>query len=73
MGRKGLPGAPRIRFALIDHITSPTAVVLPVARLAAACRARGVLCMVDGAHAPGQLDLDLSAMPDVDWYVGNLQ
>ena len=56
-------GAPRIRFALIDHITSPTAVVMPVARLAAACRARGILCMIDGAHAPGQLELNLSAVP----------
>jgi isopenicillin-N epimerase len=44
--------------------------VLPIKRLAAVCRAAGVLVLVDGAHGPGQVGLDLPAM-GVDWYVGN--
>jgi isopenicillin-N epimerase len=63
-----------VRFALIDHITSPTAIVMPAARLAAAVRARhpGARVMVDGAHAPGHVPhLDVPAL-GADWYVGNL-
>jgi len=66
------PGA--VKFALVDHITSPTAIVMPVARLVAAVRARqpGARVMVDGAHAPGHLPgLDVPAV-GADWYVGNL-
>jgi isopenicillin-N epimerase len=66
-----LDAHPNVRFALIDHITSPTAIVMPVERLCAACRARGVRVMVDGAHSPGQLSLDLASM-GCDWYTGNL-
>lgn len=66
-----LDAAPHVRFALLDHITSPTNLVLPVRELAAVCRRRGVLVMIDGAHAPGQLPLTLSEL-GVDWYAGNL-
>jgi isopenicillin-N epimerase len=66
-----LAAHPAVKFALVDHITSPTAIVMPVARLAAAAHARGVKIMVDGAHAPGQLDLDVGAI-GADWYTGNL-
>jgi isopenicillin-N epimerase len=62
---------PRTRLALFDHITSAGAAVLPVREMAALCRARGVLVAIDGAHAPGQVPLDVPAL-DVDWYVGNL-
>jgi isopenicillin-N epimerase len=62
---------PRTRIAVLDHVVSETALVLPVAAMAARCRARGVPVLVDGAHAPGALDLDISAL-GVDWYVGNL-
>ena len=51
---------PNVAWALIDHISSPTATLMPVEALVATCRARGVLVMVDGAHAPGQLPLALS-------------
>ncbi len=62
---------PRCRFAILDHITSETALVLPIAALVARCRAAGVPVLVDGAHAPGQLALDVPAI-GADYYVGNL-
>lgn len=61
---------PRTRLVVIDHVTSPTATVLPVAEIAAECRDRGIPVLVDGAHAPGMLDLDIAAL-DVTWYAGN--
>ncbi len=61
---------PRTRLAVIDHITSGSAIVLAIQRIAAVCHNAGVKILVDGAHAPGQIDLDLSAI-DADWYVGN--
>jgi isopenicillin-N epimerase len=61
----------RTRLAAFDHVSSAGAVVFPIREMAAICRARGVPVMVDGAHAPGQLPLDVPSL-DVDWYVGNL-
>ena len=60
----------RTRLVLIDHVASASAVVFPVAAIAAQCRARGIPVLVDGAHGPGMLDLDITAL-GVDWYVGN--
>jgi isopenicillin-N epimerase len=61
----------RTRVAVIDHITSESALILPLAEIAARCRDRGVLVLADGAHAPGVLPLDIPSL-GVDWYVANL-
>lgn len=62
---------PRTRLVIVDHISAQTALLLPVADVAAACRARGVPVLVDGAHVPGQYVLDIPAL-GVDWYSANL-
>lgn len=60
----------RTRLTIIDHVTSPTALVLPVAKMSALARAAGSQVLIDGAHAPGMLPIDLPAIA-ADWYTGN--
>ena len=62
---------PRTRLAFIDHVTSDTGIILPVGRLITALRERGVETMVDGAHAPGMVDLNISQLNPAA-YTGNL-
>ncbi len=59
------------RMLLIDHITAATALILPVAEIARRCHERGVLVLVDAAHAPGGIAIDIPSF-GVDWYFGNL-
>ena len=58
------------RLVILDHITSPTALVFPVHTLTALCRGAGAQVLIDGSHAPGMLPLDIPSIR-ADWYVGN--
>ncbi len=61
----------RTKLVVVDHVSAMTALVLPVAEIAEVCRARGIPVAVDGAHAPGSIDVDIAAL-GVDWYAANL-
>ncbi|KAH9502210.1 putative L-cysteine desulfhydrase, chloroplastic [Bulinus truncatus] len=62
---------PNIKVAIIDHITSPTSIVLPVKKLVDLCHSNNILAVVDGAHAIGQLPLDMKEL-GADVYTSNV-
>jgi isopenicillin-N epimerase len=61
----------RSRVLLLDHVTSPSALIFPIQEIVALAEARGVVTLMDGAHAPGMVPLDLASL-GASYYTGNL-
>jgi isopenicillin-N epimerase len=61
---------PRTKVLFLSHITSATALVFPIKDIIAHARARGIITVIDGAHTPGHIPLNLADL-DADYYAGN--
>jgi isopenicillin-N epimerase len=62
---------PATRMLVVDHITSPTALITPIEQLIRLAHERGIVTLIDAAHAPGHVDVDIGSLRP-DFWVGNL-
>ena len=61
---------PRTRVISVSHVTFTNGTIMPVREIAALCRQHGIICVVDGAHPPGMIRVDLRAI-DADFYASS--
>jgi len=61
----------KTKLFIVDHVSSASAILFPIKEIVAICRKKAIQILVDGAHAPGMIDLEIDALAP-DWYVGNL-
>jgi isopenicillin-N epimerase len=61
----------RTKLLVVDHITSPTALVLPIQKIIAACNERRIDILIDGAHGPGMVPIEMGKLSPT-YYAGNL-
>ncbi len=61
----------KTKLLVIDHIKSISGIIIPIKEIIQHCKTKGILTLIDGAHAPGSVSLDLSEL-NADWYTGNL-
>lgn len=59
------------KVLVVDHVASSSSIVFPIAEIVQICKEKDILVLVDGAHAPGMLTLNVNKV-GADWYVGNL-
>ena len=69
--RTYLSAHPDVRVTVVDHISSPSTMLLPLKEIVKVCHEYGVTVIVDGAHAPGQLEIDLTDI-GAEYYTGNI-
>ncbi len=62
--------SPATKVICISHISSPTALIFPLEEICRRAREQGIITVIDGAHAPGNIDLNIGAI-DPDFYAGN--
>jgi isopenicillin-N epimerase len=69
--QQGSGSGRHVAYAVVSHISSYPCILMPVAELAAVAHAHGVPIIVDGAHALGNIPVDIAAMNGVDFWFGN--